>query len=118
MTTSFPPWMVGLIVFGGLDPLKNFVLEESAFKVGFLTEACKAGLSCQYYPGGECLSGHTLTQYGYDSSVFKEEIDALQQQTNKIITEESTIEHCRALMKAGKKFSLISHPMTFISVQR
>ena len=54
------------------------------------------------------LSTHTLTENGYDSSAFKDNIDALQQRTNKIVTEENTIERRRALMDAtthGKKFS-------------
>ena len=37
-TTSIPTYMAGLIVFGGIDPITNFVLEESAFQVGFLRE--------------------------------------------------------------------------------
>lgn len=31
--TSLPPWLVGLIVFGGLDPLSNVVMSKSAFDV-------------------------------------------------------------------------------------
>ena len=43
-TTSIPAWMVGLIVFGGTDPITNFTLDraESAFQVGFSREACRA----------------------------------------------------------------------------
>lgn len=43
MTTSIPAWMVGLIVFGGTNPLTNFTLDraESAFQVGFSREACR-----------------------------------------------------------------------------
>jgi hypothetical protein len=40
-TTSLPAWMVGLIVFGGTDPETNYVLDKSAFQVGFSREACR-----------------------------------------------------------------------------
>jgi hypothetical protein len=33
--TSLPPWMVGLLVFGGTDPVSQFVVSESAFEFGF-----------------------------------------------------------------------------------
>ena len=33
--TSVPPWMVGLLVFGGTDPVSQFVVSESAFEFGF-----------------------------------------------------------------------------------
>ena len=33
--TSLAPWMVGLLVFGGTDPVSQFVVSESAFDFGF-----------------------------------------------------------------------------------
>jgi hypothetical protein len=36
-STSFPPWIVGLLVFGGIDPVSQFVV-ESAFEFGFSQE--------------------------------------------------------------------------------
>ena len=33
--TSLAPWMVGLLVFGGTDPVLQFVVSESAFEFGF-----------------------------------------------------------------------------------
>jgi co-chaperonin GroES (HSP10) len=42
-TTSLPPWMVCLIVYGGTDPETNFVVENSAFQqAAFSREACLA----------------------------------------------------------------------------
>ena len=41
-STSIPAWMVGLIIFGGVDPVTNFELRESAFQAGFSREACRA----------------------------------------------------------------------------
>ena len=38
LPTSLPPWMVGLVVFGGVDPVSNIVVSESAFKIGFFIE--------------------------------------------------------------------------------
>ena len=35
--TSFPPWLVGLLVFGGTDPISQFVV-ESALQFGFSQE--------------------------------------------------------------------------------
>jgi hypothetical protein len=32
---SLPPWIVGLLVFGGTDPVSQFVVSESAFEFGF-----------------------------------------------------------------------------------
>lgn len=31
--TSLPPWMVGLLVFGGTDPVSQFVVSESALNL-------------------------------------------------------------------------------------
>ena len=55
------------------------------------------------------LSTYTLSEYGYDVDVLKEEITALKQHRNCIVTEENSMEHCLALMEAtthGKKFTL------------
>ncbi|KAL7474304.1 hypothetical protein ACHAW6_000283, partial [Cyclotella cf. meneghiniana] len=37
-TTSLPPWMVGLVVFGGTDPVSGVVVPCSAFNLGFAKE--------------------------------------------------------------------------------
>jgi hypothetical protein len=40
-TTSLPPWMVGLVVYGGTDPEETeFHLKESAFQARFSPDAC------------------------------------------------------------------------------
>ena len=41
-STSLQPWLVGLCVFGGRDPLTKLVIEikDSAFEVGFSEDAC------------------------------------------------------------------------------
>ena len=38
LPTSLPPWLVGLIVFGGVDPVSKVVVSESAFDVAFSKE--------------------------------------------------------------------------------
>ncbi len=38
-TTSLPPWIVGLIAFGGNNPLSNVVV-PSTFEVGLLKQQC------------------------------------------------------------------------------
>ena len=56
------------------------------------------------------LSTHTLTECGFDGSIFKEEISALnERRENQNITEENTVARRLALMDAtthGKKFTL------------
>ena len=37
-TTSLPPWMVGLVVFGGTDPISGVAVPCSAFDVAFSKE--------------------------------------------------------------------------------
>ena len=41
-STSLPPWICGLVVFGGKDPTSGYVLtnDKCAFTVGFSREAC------------------------------------------------------------------------------
>ena len=39
-STSLAPWQVGLIVFGGVDPVTNIIV-ESAFEQGFSREGCR-----------------------------------------------------------------------------
>ena len=34
-TTSLPPWMVGLVVFGGTNPISGVAVSFSAFHVAF-----------------------------------------------------------------------------------
>ena len=40
MSLSLQPWLVGLMVFGGKDPLTNYELERSAYEVGFSRAHC------------------------------------------------------------------------------
>lgn len=40
VSVSLPPWMVGLMVFGGTDPATGFTLEKGAFEVGFSRAVC------------------------------------------------------------------------------
>ena len=40
MSLSFAPWIVGLVVFGGMDPKSLYVIETCAFSVGFSNEQC------------------------------------------------------------------------------
>ena len=37
-TTSLPPWMVGLVVFGGTNTVSGVVIPCSAFEMGFSKE--------------------------------------------------------------------------------
>jgi hypothetical protein len=41
-STSLPAWMVCLLVYGGIDSEKNFVVENSAFQTAFSHEAYHA----------------------------------------------------------------------------
>ena len=40
VSLSLHPWLVGMIVFGGEDPLTKYKLKESAFEVGFSRAHC------------------------------------------------------------------------------
>lgn len=40
-SVSLQPWLVGLFVFGGTDPVTGCELEKSAFQEGFSREECK-----------------------------------------------------------------------------
>ncbi len=43
MLVSPPPYLVGLIVFGGVDPVSKVVVSDSAFDLAFSKEQnCKA----------------------------------------------------------------------------
>ncbi len=39
-SVSLQPWLVGLIVFGGTDPVTGFELTDCAFWAGFSKKAC------------------------------------------------------------------------------
>ncbi len=39
-SVSLQPWIVGLIVFGGTDPVTGFELMDCAFTAGFSKKAC------------------------------------------------------------------------------
>ena len=58
--TSFPPWLVGLLVFGGTDPISLFVV-ESAFEFGFSREKnLNAWSKCGAAPLTRCcLENHS-----------------------------------------------------------
>ena len=43
--TSIPAWMVGLIVFGSIDPVTNYKFELLAYQAGFSREACRVAWS-------------------------------------------------------------------------
>ena len=40
LSFSLPPWLVCLVVFGGEDPVSGYIVEVSAFDVGFSREQC------------------------------------------------------------------------------
>ena len=41
VAVNLQPWLVGLVVFGGSDPVTGEVVEKSAFEVGFSRDACR-----------------------------------------------------------------------------
>lgn len=50
-TTSIAPWLVGLLVFGGRDPVSKHVMKTCAFSVGFCKEQnLDAWLKCGAAP--------------------------------------------------------------------
>ncbi len=50
-TTSLPPWMVGLAMFGGTDPISSVVVPCSAFDVAFSKEQkCAVWEKCGAVP--------------------------------------------------------------------
>ncbi len=57
-SVSLQPWIVGLIVFGGTDPVTGFELIDCAFKAAFSKKAClnawaklgAAPLPCHFCP--------------------------------------------------------------------
>ena len=59
--TSLLPWMVGLLVFGGTDPVSQFVVSESAFEFGFSREKnLNAWSKCGAAPLTRCcLENHS-----------------------------------------------------------
>ncbi len=59
--TSLPPWMVRLLVFGGIDPVSQFVVSESAFEFGFSREKnLNAWSKCGAAPLTRCcLENHS-----------------------------------------------------------
>eukprot|EP00804_Cyclotella_cryptica_P002589 CCRYP_010430-RA/>CCRYP_010430-RA protein AED:0.08 eAED:0.03 QI:0/0/0/1/0/0/2/0/413 len=59
--TSLPPWMVGLLVFGGTDPVSQFVVSESAFEFGFSRDKnLNAWSKCSAAPLTRCcLENHS-----------------------------------------------------------
>ena len=38
LSTSLPPWLIGLTVFGGMNPMLKVVVSDSAFDVAFSKE--------------------------------------------------------------------------------
>ncbi len=42
MPCNLQPWMIGLLVFGGVDPVGHCVVEHNAFDDGFSKEKCLA----------------------------------------------------------------------------
>ncbi len=50
-TTSLLPWMVGLVVFGGTDPISGVVVPCSAFDIAFSKEQnCAVWKKCGAAP--------------------------------------------------------------------
>ncbi len=58
--SSIPPWIVGLLVFGGTDPVSKHVIETCAFTVGFCHEQnISSWLKCGAAPPTRApLNGH------------------------------------------------------------
>ena len=60
LTDFFPPWLIGLLVFGGTDPILQFGV-ESAFQFGFCRERnLNAWSKCGAAPITRCcLKNHS-----------------------------------------------------------
>lgn len=42
LSVLLPPWMVGLMVFGGTDPATSFTVVKGAFEEGFSCATCRS----------------------------------------------------------------------------
>ena len=136
-TTTLHPWQVGLIVFGGVDPETNIVI-ESAFEEGFSRDGCRrawelVGLapltrSClnnkkvrksigdgtaDYQQlllniqDANDMATHALTAGGYDSNALKRTIVEIPSMQTSI-TEEDSKEHYEVLVKSNTHGKLFS----------
>ena len=126
---QLPPWQVGLIVFGGVDPETNFVV-KSAFECGFsrencrnawgkvgaapLTRACMLNKKVRRSLGdgsdeyqqmllniqtANDVSTNALNTGGYNGNVMRREILAIP--TTEQITEEHSAERLQLLAKSN-----------------
>ncbi|KAL3771166.1 hypothetical protein ACHAWU_004789 [Discostella pseudostelligera] len=126
---QLPPWQVGLIVFGGMDPETNLVV-KSAFECGFsrdncrnawdkvgaapLTRACMMNKKVRRSLGdgsdeyqqmllniqtANDVSTNALSTGGYNGSVMRREILAIP--TTEQITEEHSAERLQLLAKSN-----------------
>ena len=89
LPTSLPPWMVGLIVFGGMDSVSNIVVSESAFEIGFSIEQnCEVWKKVGAAPlTRSCLQNHNqVCQEMGDSNDMTNNTMKLIQSTNDLST--------------------------------
>ncbi len=79
--TSFPPWLVGLLVFGGTDPISRFVV-ESAFEFGFSPEKnLNAWSKCGAAPLTRCClknHSHVRSEIGDDDDATNQMMQEIQ----------------------------------------
>ena len=79
VSVSLQPWLVGFIVFGGLDPETNELLEESAFEVGFSRMQCRKAW--------EKIGAAPLTRACLNDPKVRRELGDSQDNTNHLMLE-------------------------------
>lgn len=135
--SCIPPWMVGMVVFGGRDSETGLVVKRNAFEDGFSRDKCQRAWAkvgavpvsreclndkkvrksigdgdeehdelCRAIQLANQLAVHTLEEFGYDGSPYKDEIKKREKKIN--VTEPHTLERQLLVAKAttaGKKFT-------------
>ena len=85
-STSLPPWMVGLVVFGGTDPISGVVVSCSAFDMGFSKEQnCAVWEKCGAAPlTRTCLQNNSQVrrEIGDDDDAANTAMTRIQESNN------------------------------------
>ena len=85
-STSLPPWMVGLVVFGGTDPISGVVVLCSAFDMGFSKERnCAVWEKCGAAPlTRACLQNNSQVrrEIGDDDDAANTAMTRIQESNN------------------------------------
>jgi hypothetical protein len=102
-STSLPPWIVGLVLFGGTDPETGMSMDRNTFEDRFNKNACVSALTKVGAAVLQAIGGGTVTRACMDDKQVRRVLGDADGEINDLMValNEANDMACRHLTQAG-----------------